>query len=635
MVVANAQTRVDRAVLALIALLVSAVAMCCAAPAASAAAFTPQMELTGYGAGAFGGGEGGSVVLSADGNTAIVGSREEGKGEGGSVYVYTRSGSTWTEQAKLTPSPGSREFGFGESVALSADGNTALIGDGFGEEEYGAAWVFTRSGSTWTQQTYEPLVGHTIEGEEQGRGRFGTSVALSANGEIALIGGPRGQPETQQGAAWVFKRSGSNWVQQGKMLKGAGEVSAGGSSATEAGFGHSVALSASGDTALVGAWRDDGAVGAVWVFERSGSSWVQQGGKLTGGGEEIGEGEFGDSLALSADGETAMIGGTSDSTGVEAIGAAWSFVHTSGGWVQQGPKLTANDEIDASHFGWSVALSSDGDTALIGGPDDNEETGAAWVFRRSGTSWSQQEKLTGPGEIGEGRFGYNVALSSEATTALIGAPGDDAERGAAWLFTGPPWSAPSGGAPVAPVSSSGGSGGGSTTSGSVAPASAAASSGATAGVAGSSTTSAADLSSIAQPAIVDAAQSNRRWRAVGPAVAAHRPAAPLGTTFSLTLNEPASVSFAFTQDVKGRRVKGRCVAQSGGNRREPACARTLTRGVLTLAGHAGANRISFDGRLPNTSKLAPGSYTALITATGADGRRSPAARLSFTIVASD
>jgi hypothetical protein len=634
MVVANAQTRVDRAVLALIALLVSVAGICCAAPAASAAAFTSQMELTGYGAGAFGGGEGGSVALSADGNTAIVGSREEGKGEGGSVYVYTRSGSTWTEQAKLTPSPGSREFGFGESVALSADGNTALIGDGFGEEEYGAAWVFTRSGSTWTQQTYEPLVGHTIEGEEQGRGRFGASVALSANGEIALIGGPRGQPETQQGAAWVFKRAGSNWVQQGHMLKGAGEVSAGGSSATEAGFGHSVALSANGDTALVGGWRDADAVGAVWVFERSGSSWVQQGGKLTGGGEEIGEGEFGDSVALSADGETAMIGGTSDSTGVEAIGGAWPFVHTSSGWVQQGPKLTASDEINASHFGWSVALSSDGNTALIGGPDDNEETGAAWVFRRSGSDWSQQEKLTGPGESGEGRFGYNVALSSEATTALIGAPGDDAERGAAWLFTGLPWSAPSGEAPVAPVSS-GGSGGGSATSGSAAPASTAASSAPAAAVAGSSTAS-AGLANEAAPAIAGVAQSNQRWREEGETLmATRRPAVPLGTTFSFALDEPASVSLVFTQDVKGRRVKGRCLAQIQTNRHEPACARTVTRGVLTLAGHTGANRISFDGRLAHAGRLAPGSYTALITATSADGRRSPAARLSFTIVASD
>jgi hypothetical protein len=632
--VSSAQRRRGRVARVLIALLASVAAVCCATGVA-AAAFTPQTEITGYGAGAFGGGEGGSVALSADGDTAIVGSREEGKGEGGSVWVYTRSGSTWTEQAKLTPSPAPKPTGFGESVALSANGDVALIGDGLEDDEYGGAWVFTRSGDTWTQQTYEPLSANNVEGEEQGHGHFGASVALSENGEIALIGGPRGQPETQQGAAWVYKRAGSNWIKQGLMLKGSGEVSAGGSAATEAGFGHSVALSGNGDTAFVGGWRDDHALGAVWVFERAGSSWVQQGGKLTGGGEEIGEGEFGDSVALSADGDTAMIGGTSDSTGAEAIGAAWPFVHTVGGWVRQGPKLTANDEIDASHFGWSVALSSDGDTALIGGPDDNEETGAAWVFRRSGTSWSQQEKLTGQGESGEARFGYNVALSSEATTALIGAPGDDAERGAAWLFTGPPWSAASGEAPVAPTSSSGSATSGSTTTGSAVPASAAASSGAAAGVAGSSTTS-TGLANGAAPAIADVAQSHRRWREGEPLTAARRPSsAPLGTTFSFALGEAASVSFAFTQDVNGRRVKGGCVAPTQTNRREPVCTRTVTRGVLTLAGRAGANRISFDGRLPNARRLAPGTYTALITATSADGRRSAPARLGFTIVASD
>ena len=103
-------------------------------------------------------------------------------------------------------------------------------------------------------------------------------------------------------------------------------------------------------------------------------------------------------------------------------------------WTQQGEKLTGGEEIGEGDFGYSVALSSDGNTALIGGPDDNEDVGAAWVFTRSGSTWSQQgAKLTGGGESGEGDFGVSVALSSEGSTALIGGPDDNDGVGAAWV----------------------------------------------------------------------------------------------------------------------------------------------------------------------------------------------------------
>src|SRR3954447_18532428 len=130
--------------------------------------------------------------------------------------------------------------------------------------------------------------------------------------------------------------------------------------------------------------------------------FVQQGAKLTGGGE-IGAGQFGYSAALSADGDTALIGGLSDNGDV---GAAWAFTRSGGAWTQQGTKLTANDETGTSEFGWSVALSADGDTALIGGEADNGFVGAAWAFTRSGGAWTQQgTKLTASGETGGGQDG--------------------------------------------------------------------------------------------------------------------------------------------------------------------------------------------------------------------------------------
>jgi hypothetical protein len=358
-----------------------------------------------------------SVALSSDGNTALVGGYQDNEGHG-AAWVFTRSGNTWTQQgSKLTGSGESGAGEFGANVALSANGNTALIGGIGDNSDHGAAWVFTRSGSTWTQQ------GSKLTGSgESGAGEFGSSVALASEGNTALIGGSQDNGEV--GAAWVFTRSGSTWTQQGSKLTGSGESEAGE-------FGTSVALSSEGNTALVGGPSDNASVGAAWVFTRSGSTWTQQGSKLTGSGES-GEGEFGSSAALSSDGNTALIGGLGDNS---HVGAAWVFTRSGSTWTQQGSKLTGSGESGSGRFGSSVALASEGNTALIGGPRDNSSQGAVWAFTRSGSAWTQQgSKLTGSGESGSGRFGSSVALSSEANTALIGGPHDDGNEGAAWAF---------------------------------------------------------------------------------------------------------------------------------------------------------------------------------------------------------
>ena len=367
-----------------------------------------------------------SVALSSDGNTALISGPFENE-RVGAAWVFTRSGSTWTQQAKLTGSgeTGKENVYFGSSVALSSDGDTALIG-GFGDNgEVGAAWLFRRSGETWTQQ------GAKLTGSgESGKGRFGYSVALSSDGNTALISGAF---ENQGvGAAWVFTRSGETWTQQGAKLTGSGE------SGTEyVYFGSSVALSSDGDTALIGASGDNGDVGAVWVFTRSGATWTQHGGKLTGSGES-GKGEFGWSVALSSDGSTALLGGRGDN---QEVGAAWVFTRSGETWTQQGEKLTDREHLPYFAFGASVALSSNGSSALIGGPSDGDSgrVGSAWVFTRSGATWTQKgEALAGATEASEGLFGYSVALSSDGNTALIGTGTYHAEVGTAWVFATEP-----------------------------------------------------------------------------------------------------------------------------------------------------------------------------------------------------
>jgi hypothetical protein len=370
---------------------------------------------------------GASVALSADGDTALIGGGSDNGGVG-AVWMFTRSGTTWTQHGeKLVAIDETGDGGFGASVALSSDGKTALIGGPYDDYNHaqtctcfgpnGAAWVFTRRGSTWTQQG-EKLTG---SGASSAPGvSFGHSVALSSDGKTALIGG-YGQGQEYQGAAWVFTRSGSTWTQQGESFTG-------NAASRGSGFGLSVALSSEGNTALIGGFN------VAWVFTRSGSTWTQQGETLTGSGATR---EFGASVALSSAGNTALIGAEHRN---REVGAAWVFTRSGSTWTQQGSKLTASDESGEGSFGESVSLSRNGNTALIGGPDDNHG-GAAWLFTRSGTTWTQQgSKLTASDASSTSEFGASVALSSDGNTALIGAPGDNRGAscciglGAAWVF---------------------------------------------------------------------------------------------------------------------------------------------------------------------------------------------------------
>ncbi len=372
-------------------------------------------KLTGAsasGAGAFGN----AVALSADGRTALVGGSNDANGAG-AAWVLVRSGSTWVPQGpKLTASDDVGEAHLGGGVALSADGNTALVGGSSDDGGAGAAWVFVRTGSTWTQQSkLTPL-------DPSGSGGFGGRVALSADGQVALVGasGDGGGA----GAAWIFLRAGSSWVQQGARLQ---PTDATGLSR----FGVRVALSADGGTALVAGWNDAGGRGAVWAFQRTGSGWVQQGSKLVPS-DALGAASFGSGLALSADGDTALVGGEGDTGGA---GAAWVFARSAGAWAQQGAKLTVSGGKAGDSFGQGVALSADGSIALIAAGRDGNGAGSAWVYARAGSSWTPAAaKLTANDERGPGYFGKSVALSAGGDTALIGGYGDDGGAGAAWVF---------------------------------------------------------------------------------------------------------------------------------------------------------------------------------------------------------
>jgi hypothetical protein len=373
-----------------------------------------------------------SVSLSADGNTALIGvphfdGTTTPNTDSGAAWVFTRSGSTWTQQGpKLAGAElGIEKAEFGASVALSASGYTALVGAP-GRKKVGAAWVFKRTGSTWTQQ------GKVLTGEGTvGRALLGDSVSLSEDGNTALIGGDG--DNSHVGAAWVFTRSGSIWTQDGEKLTGGGESGA-------ARFGRSVVLSNDGHTALLGGPEDDSQAGAVWTFARSGSTWTQDGEKLTGGVPSATEEDtqFGASVALSTEASAALVGSRliNPGGGGYAVAAAAAFTREGSGWSQQGSRLIPLDQARENTYPAKVALSADDSTALLGAPNAD---GGSWVFTRAGATWTQQgekleagEAISGP-EHSKSEIGSGVALSAWGT-ALVGGRGDHSQRGAAWAY---------------------------------------------------------------------------------------------------------------------------------------------------------------------------------------------------------
>ncbi len=393
-----------------------------------------------------------SVALSDDGSVLAVGAFGEdspasgvnGSQSGntvanaGAVYVYTRSGGTWTQQAYLkqshVPSGSAVEY-FGWSVALSSDGATLAVGapnedsnaTGVNGNQVnaqasasGAVYVFTRSGSTWSQQAYVKA------SNTQANDQFGAAVRISGDGNTLAVGAP-------------------------------GE--------------DSNATSIDGDQTSNAALH----AGAVYVFARAGGVWSQQA-YVKASNANAGD-EFGGVLALSGDGNTLAVGATyedSASTGINGdqmsnaaadSGAVYVYSRTAATWSQQA-YVKASNAAAEDRFGNSMALSGDGSTLVVGARDEDSiatgidgdqssnqarDSGAVYVFARAGGAWNQRSYVKASNAAAGDRFGMSVALSTDADTLAVGADGEDSNAtgingnqsddslissGAAYVFTG-------------------------------------------------------------------------------------------------------------------------------------------------------------------------------------------------------
>ncbi|MHA1485386.1 MAG: FG-GAP repeat protein, partial [Candidatus Thorarchaeota archaeon] len=358
--------------------------------------------------------------VSIDGEYVIVGAwRDDDNGDAsGSAYVFIRSGAAWTQQAKLLASDGTTDDRFGLSVSI--DGDYVIVGAWRDKNEWyasGSAYVFTRSGTDWTEQA-KLLASYRAAGD-----RFGYSVSI--DGGYAIIGAYLDDDNGEtSGSAYVFIRSGSDWTQQAKLLPSDGAASDS--------FGDSVSIS--GDYAIIGAYGDDdngGSSGSAYVFIRSGTDWTEQAKLLASDGATYDY--FGGSVSI--DGDYAIIGAYRDDDNGKNSGSAYVFIRSGTDWTEQA-KLIASDGDASDRFGGSVSIS--GDYAIVGARSDDDNgdySGSAYVFIRSGTAWTQQAKLLASDGATEDYFGYSVSIDGDY--AIIGADGDDDNgdySGSAYVF---------------------------------------------------------------------------------------------------------------------------------------------------------------------------------------------------------
>ncbi len=433
-----------------------------------------------------------AIALSADGTTLAVGApmdpspvtgvhaddpdpSDDSAYSSGAVYVYERAGEGWSQQAFIKASNTGSNDQFGAALALSGDGNTLAVSAHFEDSEArgvngdpdddslsqsGAVYVFTRTGSTWSQDAY---IKASNTGEPEEGDTFGYSVALGDDGRTLAVGAPSEDSAASgvdgnesdnsaiaAGAVYVFARPGDGtWSQQAYIKTS--------NPRANVLFGYSVALDGSGGTLAAGAYDEDGGRGAVYIFTRSGDRWSEQT-RLQASNAEPGD-SMGAWVAISDDPITVAAGAADedsfltgpnpgDQGGADQItntsaGAAYVFAAAGETWSQQA-FIKASNAGHEDWFGVRLALSGDGNTLVVGAPNEDsastafagdqdddsaQEAGAVYVYTASGGIWNDPVYVKGSNTEEFDEFGSSVALNRDGTVLAVGARFEDSASG--------------------------------------------------------------------------------------------------------------------------------------------------------------------------------------------------------------
>jgi FG-GAP repeat len=621
--------------------------------------------------------------LAASGDTLVVGALDHAAGGTGAIarqgaaYVFVKPPSGWanaTHPVELTARDGADGDLFGYSVAISGD--TIVVGardhSVGGNSRAGAAYVFEKPFFGWTDATQNAELTASDGAPFDG---FGNSVAIS--GDTIVVGPYQHQVGTNlnQGEAYVFVKPAGGWqdsTQTSRLTFRNG--------ATNDALGQAVAIS--GDTVVVGAHGRDQFQGAAYAYVKQAGGWTDDDSPTVltatdGRPNDL----FGEAVAISAD--TIVVGAPLHQVGLSSQGAAYVYEKTFFGWAGGGQtsELSASDGTTNDALGISVAVS--GATVLAGAyvhrVGANQAQGATYVFIRSAAAWPSATTQTAELTASDGAPGdaLGLAVASSGSTIFAAAPlrsiDGQARRGAVYAFVAVPAvtiAAPADGdaytlgqkvtasyscdaAGEAKITSCVGPAASGSAVDTSSPGSHLFTVTATDSAGEQSTQTAKYMVTApppsppscppgqrgapphcqAAPTISRLRQSHRNWRA-GQRLAklSRRRGVPIGTTFFFTLNQRARLVFVFTGHAAGRTVGRRCLAPTRRNRARRHCVRALPAGSIGFAGHPGADKLSFQGRISRTRTLAPGAYTVAITAINAVGQRSKPHELRFTVV---
>ena len=353
--------------------------------------------------------DGFGYASALSGDTLVIGAGGRSSYSGRAVYVFQRRESYWQEQARLTASGSSASDFIGRTVAI--DGNVIAAGSYNSDNFSGAVYIFRRQGSQWLEQA------RLTASDGSAGARFGSSIAIQD--DILAVGAQGTYLGGDSGAVYIFQRVGTNWVETAKLTASDGAV----------GDLVGLSLALDGNTIVVGS------VGAAYVFQRTNTGWIERAKLIPSDGEN--SCVFGLSVAIRKN--IIVVGDYCNFQGF-IFGAAYIYERSEMLWHEQS-KIQASDLVGEDSFGWSVAINERADTVAIGAPlhsTDEVYIGAAYVFKRNGSTWVEQFKLVNS----DGAYGddFGVSIDINENLVVVGAlnsDGNETDSGAAYIFYTP------------------------------------------------------------------------------------------------------------------------------------------------------------------------------------------------------
>lgn len=347
------------------------------------------------------------------------------------MMAASSGGSGWQgviDETKLPAIDLTTGCNFGDQSRISDNGNYIVVssqGDSVNGSDAGACYVFVRSGSTWSQQA------KLFSSDIQALDFFGGRVDISANASYIIStaineDGGAGSPLSNAGAAYIFYRTGSSWTQQAKIVSSdlaAGDL-----------LGENCCINADGTYAVV--VSDAKAVGgAAYVFKRSGSTWSQEA-KLIASNPTSGD-LFGFNLAINSDGTYLAVSAPNEDTGGSNSGMVYVFSRSGSTWTQEA-QIQSSPVSSSDVFGKALAFNDEGDVLAVGAfsyDDTFTNEGSVLIYTRSGTTWTQQQRIGASVKSASQYFGAAIDMDSSGDIIAITADGDDGLRGAVYVFS--------------------------------------------------------------------------------------------------------------------------------------------------------------------------------------------------------